>query len=115
MQLTGGKNMRKRLIAVCACSMGLAHTFMAAEALEQVCNKMGYDAKIETQGADGISNEINLEDIQNADIIIHAVSITPENMWRFEGCEVYEISPKDIISNPESIIREIEEDLGILV
>lgn len=107
--------MRRKLIAVCACSMGLAHTFMAAEALEQICNEMGYDAKIETQGADGISNELNIEDIQSADIIIHAVSITPDNMWRFDGYEVYEINPKDIISNPESIIREIEEDLEMLV
>lgn len=108
-----GVSKMKKIIAVCACSMGLAHTFMAAEALEQTCEELGYEIKVETQGADGISNELDLEDIKSADIIIHAVSITPENMWRFEGHEVYEINPKDVISNPVSIIREIEEDLGV--
>lgn len=105
--------MMKKIVAVCACSMGLAHTFMAAEAIEQTCEKLGYEVKVETQGADGISNELDSRDIESADIIIHAVSITPENMWRFEGFEVYETNPKDVISDPVSIIREIEVDLGI--
>lgn len=105
--------MIRKLVAVCACPMGLAHTFMAAEAIEQKANEMGYIVKVETQGADGISNELSKDDIKNADIIIHAASITPENMWRFENYEIYEVRLQDIISNPESIIREIEYDLSV--
>lgn len=45
--------MTKKLIAVCACPMGLAHTFMAAQALEEAAVEAGYEVKIETQGADG--------------------------------------------------------------
>ncbi|MEF9992062.1 MAG: PTS fructose transporter subunit IIB [Romboutsia sp.] len=105
--------MKRKIVAVCACPMGLAHTFMAAEAIEQKSKELGYDVKVETQGADGITNELSKEDIQRADIIIHAVSITPENMWRFENYEVYEVTLQEIISNPESIIKEIEHDLSI--
>ncbi len=48
--------MSKKLIALCACPMGLAHTFMAAQALEEAAVEAGYEVKIETQGADGIQN-----------------------------------------------------------
>jgi fructose-specific PTS system IIB-like component len=44
--------MSKKLIALCACPMGLAHTFMAAQALEEAAVEAGYEVKIETQGAD---------------------------------------------------------------
>ena len=50
--------MNKKLVALCACPMGLAHTFMAAEAIEQAAKALGYEAKVETQGADGVQNEV---------------------------------------------------------
>lgn len=50
--------MSKKLIALCACPMGLAHTFMAAQALEEAAVEAGYEVKIETQGADGIQNRL---------------------------------------------------------
>ena len=48
---------KKKLVALCACTMGLAHTFMAAQALEDAAKELGYDVKVETQGADGIQND----------------------------------------------------------
>lgn len=74
--------MAKKLVALCACPMGLAHTFMAAEALEQAAKELGYDCRIETQGADGIKNPLSKQDLDSADIIIQAVAITPENNER---------------------------------
>lgn len=103
----------KKLIALCACPMGLAHTFMAAEALEQASIKAGYETKIETQGADGIQNKLTLQDIQDATIIIHAVAITPEEMERFNGMEIYEVELQEVIKNADGVIKEIEVDLGI--
>ena len=55
--------MSKKLIALCACPMGLAHTFMAAQALEEAAVEAGYEVKIETQGADGIQNRLTAQDI----------------------------------------------------
>ena len=104
--------MSTKLIALCACPMGLAHTFMAAEAIRKAALEMGYDVKVETQGADGIQNELTTTDISEAEIIIHAVAITPLGMERFEGYEVYEIGLQEVIKNPKGVIKEIEEDLG---
>lgn len=59
--------MSKKLIALCACPMGLAHTFMAAQALEEAAVEAGYEVKIETQGADGIQNRLTAQDIAEAD------------------------------------------------
>mgnify|MGYP000036778454 FL=1 len=102
--------MAKKFIAVCACPMGLAHTFMAAQALEDAAKAAGYDQiKIETRGADGIENRLTAQDIAEADIIIHSVAITPEDNERFESRDVYEITLQDAIKNADGILREIEE------
>ncbi|MFK3662538.1 PTS fructose transporter subunit IIB [Scandinavium sp. NPDC088450] len=101
--------MSKKLIALCACPMGLAHTFMAAQALEDAAVEAGYDVKIETQGADGIQNRLTAEDIATADIIIHAIAITPEDNERFETRDVYEITLQDAIKNAAGTLKEIEE------
>ena len=100
----------KKLIALCACPMGLAHTFMAAEAIEVAARARGYDVKIETQGADGIQNELTAEDIAQATVIIHATGITPQNIERFNGLAVYEVELKDAVKNAGALIDEIEED-----
>jgi len=104
--------MPTKLIALCACPMGLAHTFMAAAALEKAALQMGYDVKVETQGADGIQNELTDTDISEAKIIIHSVAVTPQGMERFEGYEVYEVSLQELIKNSKGTIEEIEEDLA---
>ncbi len=72
--------MSKKLIALCACPMGLAHTFMAAQALEEAAVEAGYEVKIETQGADGIQNRLTAQDIAEATIIIHSVAVTRKIM-----------------------------------
>ena len=97
--------MSKKLIALCACPMGLAHTFMAAQALEEAAVEAGYEVKIETQGADGLT----AQDIAEATIIIHSVAVTPEDNERFESRDVYEITLQDAIKNAVGIIKEIEE------
>ncbi len=101
--------MAKKLVALCACTMGLAHTFMAAQSLEEAAKELGYEVKIETQGADGIQNALTSKDLAEADIIIQAVAITPENNDRFDDYDVYEISLQDAIKNAKGIIKEIEE------
>lgn len=68
--------MSKKLIALCACPMGLAHTFMAAQTLEEAAVEAGYEVKIETQGADGIQNRLTAQDIAEATIIMLPRKIT---------------------------------------
>lgn len=102
----------KKFVGLCACTMGLAHTFMAAEAIQKAAEKKGYECKIETQGSDGIQNELTAEDLAEADIILLSTAITPQNMERFECYEVYEVSLAEAIKNPDGIIQEIEDDLN---
>ncbi len=104
--------MGKKLVAICACPMGLAHTFMAAEAIKKAALEMGYEVKVETQGADGIQNELTASDIEKADIILHAIAVTPSGIERFEGFEIYEVGLQEVIKNPKGVIKEIEEDLA---
>ena len=59
--------MSKKLIALCARPMGLAHTFMAAQALEEAAVEAGYEVKIETQGADGIQNRLTAQGYRRSD------------------------------------------------
>ena len=95
----------KKIAAVCACPMGLAHTFMAADSLEKAAKELGIEIKIETQGADG-------KDIAEADAIILALAITPQGMERFEGYDPYEITLKEAIREGKEILEEIIEELG---
>ncbi len=74
-----------------------AHTFMAAQALEEAA-VAGYEVKIETRGADGIQNRLTAQDIAEATIIIHSVAVTPEDNERFGITrDVYEITLQDAI------------------
>ncbi len=104
--------MAKKLVAVCACTMGLAHTFMAAQALEDAAKELGYEAKVETQGADGSNNTLTPEDIAEADMIILAIAVKPQGYERFDNYDVYEITMQDAIKDAKGVIKEIEEDLA---
>ncbi|WP_218950325.1 PTS fructose transporter subunit IIB [Streptobacillus felis] len=99
----------KKVVAICACPMGLAHTFMAAESLQKAADELGIEIKIETQGADGIQNELTSKDIKEADAIIHAIAITPQGIERFEGYEVYEVTLKEAIREAKEILEEVFE------
>jgi fructose-specific PTS system IIB-like component len=100
--------MSKKLVAICACPMGLAHTFMAAQAIEDGAKELGYEVKVETQGADGIQNELTAKDIAEAKIIIQAIAVTPINNERFDAYEIFEVDLQDVIKDAKGIITEIE-------
>lgn len=80
-----------RFVAITACPTGVAHTFMAAEALEQGAAKLGYEIEVETQGSVGAKNILSDEDIEQADIVILAADIEV-NTDRFVGKRVYRCS-----------------------
>lgn len=73
-----------RVLAVTACPTGIAHTFMAAESLEQKGKELGIPVKVETQGADGAKNVLTTEEIQAADCIIIAADKNVD-LKRFDG------------------------------
>lgn len=94
-----------RVLAVTACPTGIAHTFMAAENLEQLGKKLGIPVKSETNGAEGADNVLTKEEIAAADGIIIAADKNVE-MSRFEGKHVVMASVSDGIQKGEELIKK---------
>jgi len=101
---TGGSGYR--ILAVTACPTGIAHTFMAAEALEAKGAEMGYPLKAETNGSGGAKNVLTKEEIEKADGIIIAADKNVE-MARFDGKKVLKVKVSDGIHKPEQLIQKI--------
>lgn len=78
----------KRIVAVTACPTGVAHTFMAAEAIEEEAKKRGWWCKVETRGSVGVGNELTAEEIAQADIVIAACDIDVD-LSKFAGKLLY--------------------------
>ncbi len=95
-----------RILAVTACPTGIAHTYMAAEALEKAGEKMGYPLKAETNGSGGAKNVLTKAEIANCDGIIIAADKNVE-MARFDGKPVVKTSVSNGINKPEELIQRI--------
>ncbi len=95
-----------RVLAVTACPTGIAHTYMAAEALEKAGKKLGVTIKVETNGSGGAKNILTKEEIENCDGIIVAADKNVE-MARFDGKKVISTQVSDGIKIPEKLINRI--------
>ncbi|MES2467317.1 MAG: fructose-specific PTS transporter subunit EIIC [Verrucomicrobiota bacterium] len=95
----------KFLVGVTSCPTGIAHTFMAAEALLKGAAAMGYTMKVETRGSVGAKNELTAEDIARADAVVVAADATVETT-RFAGKRLLETGTKAAINDAQSLIRE---------
>ena len=100
----------KRIIGVCACPAGLAHTYMAAENLERQGKKLGFQVKIETNGSGGVENRLREEDIKEADYVIIAADTRVE-MERFRGKKLLEVSVTDAVRKVESVYEKLNDAL----
>ena len=95
----------KKLVAVTACPTGIAHTYMAADALRYAAEELGYDLKVETQGSSG-NETLTQEDIDAADAVIFAVSVNVRDRNRFAGKPFVESPVKRGIDEPKEMIAE---------
>lgn len=94
------------IVAVTGCPTGIAHTYMAAEALEKKAKELGYLIKVETRGAGGAKNVLTEDEIERADGIIVAAD-TQVPMDRFQGKPTVVTKVADGINKPEELLREI--------
>ena len=95
----------KKLVAVTACPTGIAHTYMAADALKYAAEELGYDLKVETQGSSG-NEKLTQADIDAADAVIFAVSVNVRERNRFAGKPFIESPVKRGIDEPKEMIAE---------
>jgi fructose-specific PTS system IIB-like component len=79
--------MMKKIVGICACPMGVAHTYLAADAIEEAAKKLGYKVRVETQGAGGIEDKLSASEISEAELIIIASAVKLAGSDRLEGFE----------------------------
>lgn len=96
------------IVAVTGCPTGIAHTYMAAEALEKKAKELGYSIKVETRGAGGAKNVLTADEIERADGVIVAAD-TQVPMDRFQGKPTVVTKVADGINKPEELLREIAD------
>jgi fructose-specific phosphotransferase system IIB component len=95
------------IVAVTACPTGIAHTYMAAEKLEQTAKDLGHSIRVETQGAMGIENELSEEDIAKADVAIIAADIAVEKADRFDHVKKIEVPVQQILKDAAGVFSRI--------
>jgi PTS system fructose-specific IIC component len=94
----------KYLVGITSCPTGIAHTFMAAEALRKGAAALGHDIKVETQGSVGAKNQLTAEEIARADAVVIAAD-THVDLSRFSGKRLYETSTKQALKDGTSVIQ----------
>jgi PTS system fructose-specific IIC component len=95
---------RKRLVAITACPTGIAHTFMAAEALKRQAAAMGHEIAVETQGSVGAKNVLTEEQIAGADAVIIAAD-TAVDLSRFAGKALYQTDTGSALKKAPAVIE----------
>ncbi|MET1081067.1 MAG: PTS fructose-like transporter subunit IIB [Pseudomonas sp.] len=95
---------RPRLVAVTACPTGVAHTFMAAEALQQAATQLGYELSVETRGSVGVRNLLTPADIEAAEVVLLATDIEVETA-RFAGKRVFRCGTSLALKQPRQVLE----------
>jgi PTS system fructose-specific IIB component len=97
-----------KIAAITSCATGIAHSYMAAEAIVKTAKKAGHQAKVEIQGAMGVENALSNADIQNADIIVFAndVGITKSERFIEYEDKIIRTNPHEVIQHPELILEK---------
>lgn len=107
-----GNEVAPRIVAITACPTGVAHTFMAAEALENTAAKLGYALKVETQGSVGAKNTLSEQDIEMADLVILASDIEVDTS-RFAGKKIYRTSTAKALKTPAQVLQDAQQEATI--
>ena len=100
------------IVGVSACTVGIAHTYMAQTALQDAAKAAGDECKIETQGTIGIENALTQDEIDAADIVILAVDVKISGEERFEGKKCVKVPTEMAIKSPKKLVAKLHELAG---
>lgn len=98
-----------KIVGVCACTVGIAHTYIAQEKLEKAAKKAGIEAKFETQGSIGKENALTSEEIAAADLVILAIDVKIADRERFERKKIIQVSTDVAIKSPNKLMEKAKE------
>jgi fructose-specific PTS system IIC-like component len=96
------------VLAVTSCPSGVAHTFLAARSLEKAAAEQGIKIKVETQGANGITNRITATDIARAKFVILAHDVAIKDADRFHSMTIIDVETKDAIYSAKELVTQIQ-------
>lgn len=102
-----------KILAVTACPTGIAHTYLAAAALEKEAKARGFEIKVETQGSIGVENEITKSDLAGVDVVILTKDMAIKGKERFNGLPVVNVGIGDAIKKTPILLDKIIEKLQI--
>ncbi|MHC5522224.1 PTS fructose transporter subunit IIB [Ligilactobacillus saerimneri] len=98
-----------KIVGISACTVGIAHTYLAQQKIEDAAKKAGDEVKIETQGTIGIENELTAEEIAAADVVLLAVDVAISGEERFKGKKVIKVSTETAIKSPNKLIAKLHQ------
>jgi len=98
-----------KVVAVTACPSGVAHTYMAAEAIETAAKEAGFEVKVETQGSIGIENTLTAEDVASADYVVLTKDMQIKNESRFTGKTVVRVGVGDAIKKSAALMKKLQQ------
>lgn len=104
---------KPKLVAITACPTGVAHTFMAAEALQQAAARKGYDLQVETRGSVGARNVLDSQAIEEADAVLLATDIEVD-VTRFAGKRVFRCGTGVALKQPEATLDRALQEAAVL-
>ncbi|MGL4676426.1 MAG: PTS fructose transporter subunit IIB [Brevinema sp.] len=96
-----------KIVGICACTAGIAHTYMAKQKLIDVGESRGHQVFIETQGAMGISDKLSSQQIEEADMVIIAADVKVDKL-RFQNKTIVEINTSIAIKSTNQLYEQLE-------
>lgn len=100
-----------KIVAIAACTSGIAHTYIAKEKLIKAAESFGHTIHVETQGTIGTECELTSQQIKEADVVIFAIDIAITGTERFEGKKIVQIPTNICVKAPKQLIQKIEAEM----
>jgi PTS system fructose-specific IIC component len=100
-----------KIVAITSCATGIAHTYMAAEALERAAKAAGHEVWVETQGAGGYK-PLSQDIVDAADVVIFANDVGIRDKERFDNTISVQSTPKEAIKNAKGLIEQAEQKVS---
>ena len=101
-----------KIVGICACTSGIAHTYIAKEKLLNAAKALGHTIHIETQGTVGTEDALTEQEIKEADVVILAVDIAITGKERFKGKKTVTVPTSLVVKAPKQLIQKIEAELN---
>jgi fructose-specific phosphotransferase system IIB component len=102
-----------KIVAVTSCAGGIAHTYMAAEALQKAAKASGDEIKVEVQGSMGVEQELTQQEVESADLVMWVADIAIMRSERFRNVRVIEAIPHDAIANAKKVLDKAKKEAGL--